>query len=60
MIRISVTAAAFEAIAASMPLGFVGYEREPDAKGERAGYGSNLGSWTGCAPCAALARAMGT
>jgi hypothetical protein len=35
MIRITVTAAAFEAIAATMPLGSVGYEPEPDAKGER-------------------------
>lgn len=35
MIRITITAAAFEAIAATMPLGSVGYEREPDAKGER-------------------------
>ena len=35
MIRITITAAAFEAIAAIMPLGSVGYEREPDAKGER-------------------------
>jgi hypothetical protein len=35
MIRISITAAAFEAIAATMPLGSVGYDREPDANGER-------------------------
>jgi hypothetical protein len=35
MIRITITTAAFEAIAATMPLGSVGYEREPDAKGER-------------------------
>jgi hypothetical protein len=35
MIRISISAAAFEAIAATMPLGSVGYEHEPDAKGER-------------------------
>jgi hypothetical protein len=27
-------AAAFEAIAATLPLGSVGFEREPDAKGE--------------------------
>jgi hypothetical protein len=33
MIRISITAAAFEAIAATMPLGSVGYEAK--AKGER-------------------------
>ena len=35
MIRISITAAAFDAIAASLPVGSVGFEREPDAKGER-------------------------
>jgi hypothetical protein len=35
MIRITITLAAFEAIAATMPLGSVPYEREPDAKGER-------------------------
>jgi hypothetical protein len=34
MIRISITAAAFEAIAATLP-GTVLFEREPDAKGER-------------------------
>jgi hypothetical protein len=34
-IRISITAAAFEALAATMPLGSVGYEPEPNAKGER-------------------------
>jgi hypothetical protein len=35
MIRISITAAAFEAIAATPPLGSVSFEREPDANGER-------------------------
>jgi hypothetical protein len=35
MIRISITAAAFEAIAATLPFGSVGFEREPNAKGER-------------------------
>jgi hypothetical protein len=35
MIRITISAAAFEAISATMPLGSVGYEPEPDAKGER-------------------------
>jgi hypothetical protein len=34
MIRISITAAAFEAIAKTLPVGSVGYEAEPDAKGE--------------------------
>ena len=35
MIRISITAAAFEAIATSLPFGSVGFEGEPNAKGER-------------------------
>ena len=35
MIRIAITPAAFEAISATLPLGSVGFEREPDAKGER-------------------------
>jgi hypothetical protein len=35
MIRIAITAAAFEAIKATLPLGSVGYEAGADAKGER-------------------------
>jgi hypothetical protein len=35
MIRISVTDAAFEAIAATLPFGSAGFEREPDASGQR-------------------------
>ena len=36
MIRIAITPAAFDAIAGTLPLGsVVGYEREPDEKGER-------------------------
>jgi hypothetical protein len=35
MIQIAITAAAFEAIADTLPLGIVGYEVEADAKGER-------------------------
>ena len=35
MIRIVITAAAFEAIKATLPLGSVGFEPERDAKGER-------------------------
>jgi hypothetical protein len=35
MIRISITASAFEAIADKLPLASVGVEPEPDAKGER-------------------------
>ena len=35
MIRIAITPAAFEAVAATLPLGSVGFEPEPDAKGER-------------------------
>jgi hypothetical protein len=35
MIRITITAAAFEAIAATLPFGSVGVEPKPGAKGER-------------------------
>jgi hypothetical protein len=36
MIRISMTPAPFEAIASTLALGCVGFEPDPDAKGERA------------------------
>jgi hypothetical protein len=35
MIRLAITAEAFEAIKATLPLGSVGFEPEPDAKDER-------------------------
>jgi hypothetical protein len=35
MIQIAITAAAFEAIADTLPLGIVGHEVEANAKGER-------------------------
>ena len=35
MIRIAITAAAFEAIAATLPLGSVGYENATNERGER-------------------------
>ncbi len=35
MIRIAISAEAFEAIARTMPLGSFGFERAPNAKGER-------------------------
>jgi hypothetical protein len=35
MIRIAITQAAFDAIAATLPLGSVGYENETNEKGER-------------------------
>jgi hypothetical protein len=35
MIRIAITAQAFDALAGALPLGNVGFEREPDEKGER-------------------------
>ena len=34
MVRIGITPAAFEAIVDTLPLGSVGFERDPDAKGE--------------------------
>ena len=35
MIRITITAAAFNAVSARLPLGTVSFEREPDDNGER-------------------------
>jgi hypothetical protein len=35
MIRISISAAAFDAVAATLPFGSVGFEGEADANGER-------------------------
>ncbi len=35
MIRIAITPAAFDAIAATLPLGSVGYEAQTNARGER-------------------------
>jgi hypothetical protein len=35
MIRIAISPAAFEAISATLPLGSVGYEAQPNEKGER-------------------------
>ena len=35
MMRLSITAAAFDAVARTLPLGSVGFERETDEKGER-------------------------
>ena len=35
MVRITVSPAAFEAIVNTMPLGPVGFERDPDNKGDR-------------------------
>jgi hypothetical protein len=35
MIKITITQAAFEAIAATLPLGSVGYENKTNANGER-------------------------
>jgi hypothetical protein len=35
MIRIAITAAAFDAVASTLKLGFVGYESEPNERGER-------------------------
>jgi hypothetical protein len=35
MIRLAITAEAFEAIARTLPLGSVGYKAEPNERGER-------------------------
>ncbi len=39
MIRIAITPAAFDAIAATLPLGSVGYEPQLDARGGTASFG---------------------
>ena len=36
MIKIAISVEAFEAIARTLPLGSVGYEAEPNERGERA------------------------
>ena len=35
MIRIAITSEAFDAVCATLPLGSLGFEPEPNAKGER-------------------------
>jgi hypothetical protein len=35
MVRIAITVEAFKAVAATLPFGDVGYERDPNAQGER-------------------------
>jgi hypothetical protein len=45
MIRIAITAEAFEALAAMLPIGNVGFEREPDANGGRLGARNSLLCW---------------
>jgi hypothetical protein len=35
MIRIAITAEAFEAVASTLPVGSVGFEQQPNEKGER-------------------------
>jgi len=58
MIRISITAAAFEAIAA-LPFGSAVFGRDPDAKAS-ARFGLSGPSWIAWAPCAGQARATAT
>ena len=57
MIRIAITPATFEAIAATLPLGSVGYEAQLNAKGERLVWLESSTVWP---PCAAPARATAT
>ena len=47
MTRISITPAAFEAIAATLPLGSVGDQPQPNAKGERLIWLTRLSSPSG-------------
>ena len=51
MIRIAISQAAFDAIAATMALGSVGYENKTDEQGQRLIW-LDSGWSTGCAPCA--------
>ena len=59
MIRIAITQAAFDAIAATLPLGSVGYENETNERGERLIWLDPPWS-TVSEPCAAPARAIAT
>jgi hypothetical protein len=52
MIQIAITAAAFEAIADTLPLGIVGYEVEANTEGERQ-------VWIDRTACDKLARLRG-
>jgi hypothetical protein len=59
MVRIAISQAAFEAIAATLPLGSVGYENKVNERGEKLIW--LIGRWwTGCALCVAPARAIAT
>jgi hypothetical protein len=53
LIRIAVTAAAFEAIVATLPFGTVSFERDPDANGEHLIW---LAPHIAVCPCHALGR----
>jgi hypothetical protein len=59
MIRIAITQAAFDAIAATLPLGSVGYENKTDEHGNRL-VRLDSAMVTGCAHCGARARAIQT
>jgi hypothetical protein len=59
MIRISITAAAFEAIAATMKLGSVGVEPDPVDQGERQIW-LEPRTWIGCALCEGRASPTAT
>jgi hypothetical protein len=55
MIRIAISQAAFDAIAATMPLGSVGYEAQVSEKGERL---TQSGGWERCRPSSRLQSAL--
>jgi hypothetical protein len=57
MIRTAITAAAFDAVAATLPIGSVGFERDPDDKGSS---GSSPTPSTASAPSAAQAKVTAT
>ena len=60
MIRIAITPAAFEAIAATLLLGSVGYEPQLDPQGQRLIWLEGRLTSTSSPPCVAPARATAT
>ena len=56
MIRVAVTAPAFDAVAATLPLGSVGHEAQLDAQGQRTGKPTSTASRENTRRSSALPR----
>ena len=56
MIRVAVTAPAFDAVAATLPLGSVGHEAQLDAQGQRTGKPTSTASRENARRSSALPR----